>query len=263
MAPDVDKPGGLGRFLGALLVVWLLAWLPLGLLKGDPDFVLTAVSRGTPERQLYQGLLYGGLLLVFLDAWRRRPPSRPAWGLPGDFARYAVLGLLSALVLRAVLWGLGARDIPGPPDLSVQAVLLALASAVVVAVAEEAVFRGFLLGRLAEKWGPTAGLWLSSGLFATVHLFRPGSLPFKAAYAVGLLLLAGLLGRIAWRRNIAASAGFHGGVIWPNLLDPTVDLSQSWWAGWQGEPASGLLAWALTAALWGQWEWAQNQNENL
>jgi membrane protease YdiL (CAAX protease family) len=245
----------LKRFFGLLALVWLLAWLPLGLWKGDPDFVLTAASRHTVERQVYQGLLYTGLLAVFLDAWRRRAPARPARGRPASFVSYAALGLFSALFLRGVLQLLGARAAPESWTFEPMGLVVALGSALVVALAEEAVFRGFLLGSLAQIVGTVRAMVISSVLFALVHLFRPGAFGFKAAYGLGLFLLAVLLARLAWQRGIAASAGLHAGIILPNLLDPWQGLHPSWWSGWQQEPASGALSWLLTLALWAQWEW--------
>ena len=249
----------LARFFFYVLAVWVAAWLPLGLWKGDPDFVLSAVSRQSVERQVYQGLLYGGLLLVFLDSWRRHAPSRPGPGRPIDFVLYAGLGLTSALVLRGVMLAVGARPVPAL-ELSLVALLVAAVSAVTVALVEEAVFRGFLLGQLVQSMKPATAIVLSSVLFATVHLFRPGSPSFKAGYALGLFLLAVLLARIAWvKGSVAASAGLHAGVIFPNLLDPWEGLIPHWWSGWQQEPASGAVGWLLTLGLWAQWEWWQTR----
>lgn len=254
-----DRHPLLGFFLLAT-AVWILAWLPLGLIKGDPDYVLTAISRGTVERQIYQGLLYSGLLLVFLHFWLRHAPARPGRGRLTDFPIYAALGLASALILRAVMVGLGGRAAPHL-ELDLPTLLIALASAIAVAVVEEAVFRGFLLGRLAAVMPFERAAVMCSALFAAVHLFRPGPLAFRAGYGLGLFLLAMLLARIAWvRQSLSACAGFHAGLIWPNLLDPWPELKASWWSGWQGEPASGALAWLLTGLLWAQWEWWQRGN---
>lgn len=247
------------RFFLLLLGVWLLAWLPIGLLKGDPDYVLSTVSRGSTERQIYQGFLYSGLLLVFLDSWRRHAPNRPGRGSARDFLGYASLGLLSALVLRVVMVALGGRPMPHP-DLAAATLAKCVLSALAVALVEEAVFRGFLLGRLASVMPLGRAMAMSSGIFAAVHLLRPGSLAFRAGLGTGLFLLGILLARIAWeRQSIAASAGLHAGLILPNMLDPWADLHASWWSGWQGEPVSGALSWALTLLLWGQWEWWQRR----
>lgn len=251
--------GPIVRFLLTLVGVWLLSWLPIGLWKGDPDYVLTTVSRDTLERQIYQALLYTGLLLVFLRAWWRSPPRRPGRGSSRDLFVYFSLGLGSALVLRVLMVALGARPWPSP-SLDATTLGVCLLCALAVGVVEEAVFRGFLLGRLTEAVSPAPAILVSSLLFAAVHLFRPGPFAFKAGYGLGLLLLAVLLARIAWvRQSILAAAGFHSGVIFPNLLDPWPDLAASWWSGWQGEPASGALSWVLTLLLWGQWEWWQRR----
>ncbi len=253
----------LGRFFLYALLVWLLAWLPLGLWKGDPDYVLTVVSRGSVERQIYQGLLYSGLLFLFLHAWWRHAPERPGKGRAVDLVLHAGLGLVGALGLRLAMVLLGGRAWPEPSWTASQ-LLVALLSGLAVAVIEEALFRGFLMGRLAGWTTPRNALLISSALFALVHLFRPGSLLFRLAYGLGLFLLALLLGRIAWVKcSVAASAGFHAGVIWPNLLDPWPGLWPAWWSGWQGEPVSGALSWLLTLLLWGQWEWWQRRRETL
>lgn len=250
----VDKqPAPLGRFILALLMVWLASWVPIGIWVGDLDYVLTRVSRGTSYRQLYQGLLYSGLLLVFWQFWRRYSPSVPRRGSLFDFAPYLGLGLVGAGVLKWALLFLGAREAPRFPD-DPSIFFFAALSAGAVALVEEAVFRGFLLGSLAQRHGFARAAVASSLIFAAVHLFRPGPPAFKLGYGLGLALLALFLARIAWRRSIAAAAGFHAGVIFWNFIDPAVRLTPSWWAGWNDEATSGALAWLFTALLWLQWE---------
>lgn len=247
-----QKP--LVRFLALVALVWVAAWLPVGLWTGDPDYVLTRVSRDTWQRQFYQVCLYLGLVLVFLDAWRRNAPERPRLGRPTHFAGAALVGLVTALVTRAIFWLVGARvSLMAPFDVS--DVPVALVSCLAVGVAEEAVFRGFLLSQMVNRWGWTRGAVICSLLFASVHLFRPGDLAFRLGYGVGLFILAMLLARLAWAYNsILASAGFHSGLIVLNLLDPWEGLSVTWWSGWQQEPLSGVLSWVLTLGLWHSWE---------
>lgn len=236
-----------------LLAVWLASWIPLGIWVGDLDYVLTRVSRGTIHRQLYQGVLYSGLLLVFWQFWRRYSPSVPRRGSRFDFVAYLGLGLVGAGLLKWALLVLGARQAPRFPDDPSIFVFAAL-SAGAVALVEEAVFRGFLLGSLAQRHGFTRAAVVSSLLFAAVHLFRPGPLAFKLGYGLGLVLLALFLARIAWQGSLAAAAGFHAGIIFWNFIDPAGRLTPNWWAGWNDEATSGALAWLFTALLWLQWE---------
>ncbi len=235
-------------------LVWVAAWLPIGLWSGDPDYVLTRVSRDTWQRQFYQVCLYLGLVLVFLDAWRRNAPERPRLGKLSHFAGTAVVGLVTALVTRGIFWLAGAREVLWAP-FTWSEVPLAVASCMAVGLAEEAVFRGFLLSQLVKLWGWRKGAVVSSLIFASVHLFRPGSWAFRLGYGVGLFILALLLARLAWAySSVLASAGFHSGLIVLNLLDPWQGLSVTWWSGWQQEPLSGVLSWVLTLGLWHSWE---------
>ncbi len=250
----------LGRFLLALFIVWLASWLPIGLYLGDFDYVLNPVSRDTWYRQLYQGLLYSGMLVVFVEFWRRHAPAYPKRGRASDLMRYLALGLFGSTVLKLALILLGARAVPALPT-SVLPWLVALASALAVAGIEESVFRGFLLGGLTQRAGALKATVITSAVFASVHLFRTGTLEFKLGYGLGLFLLAVFLARIACRCSLAASAGFHSGVIFGNFLDQAT-VESSWWAGWQNEPSSGALAWVFTAVLWAQWEWWQKKSAN-
>ena len=62
---------------------------------------------------------------------------------------------------------------------------LLLAVALLPAVAEELLFRGLLLGRIASRFGATAGLLLSALLFGALHLDVAHGL---AAFVLGLYL---------------------------------------------------------------------------
>lgn len=247
------KAGPLSRFVGLLLLIWLAAWFPIGLVVGDYDYVLTTASRGSLERALYQYFLYAGLVGLFLFSWRKHPPHRPRWGRWSSFFLYLFWGLTATVVLRFFLaqWGYAQwapRSYDGWSWLG-----LAL-GCLIVGVAEEAVFRGFLLGHLVQRLGWLPGAWLASLLFAVVHLFRPGEVMFKTSYGVGLTLLGFLLANIAWQnRSILASAGFHCGLIWFNLSTKTVTYQESLLSGFQQEPVSGLVGWIFILAFFLTW----------
>jgi membrane protease YdiL (CAAX protease family) len=251
----------LARFFSLIAIVWTASWLPLGLWVGDFDYVLTTVSRGTWERQFYQGLLYGGLFLVFLDTWRRHAPEKPKWGSGGLFGFYFVQGFIATVVLRTILFQAGLVEW-NVPDWSLWRLLEVILSCLAVALIEEAIFRGFLLGTLVQRFGWAKGVVLTSFLFAVVHLFRPGTLAFKLSYGVGLLVLAYLLASIAWKHDsILASAGFHAGMIFLNLWTQVSEFKSSMWSGENSEPVSGLLSLVLTLLFLGVWKRLVNKRE--
>ncbi len=233
------------RFVLLAAAVWIGAWLPVGLSSGDPFFVLKEVSRETFQRQLYQGLLYGGLFLLLLDSWWRYRPVRPGWGSAPRFIPNFALGLALTSGLLLLYGLLGVNEVSVDP-LSWSVLLIWLLSCFAVALVEEALFRGFLLGRLAAVTSVKAAVVWSSLLFAGVHLFRPGDFSFKLSYGFGLFLLGVFLARLAWTtQTIWASVGFHAGLILPNMAQPWTHLQPSWWTGWNSEPLSGALSWVF------------------
>ena len=57
------------------------------------------------------------------------------------------------------------RDVSGP-----LAVVLVVFLSVAPAIAEESLFRGFVLRRLLERWHPAAAVGLTACLFAAAHM---------------------------------------------------------------------------------------------
>lgn len=231
-------------------MVWVLAWLPLGISQGDPFYVLSVVSRGSRERELYQGFLYVGLLLAFFYAWRTDRPPKPAWGSFRQMALMMFTGLGAALGFRILLVSLGASVFPSVVW-EAYPIIVAVGTTLAVALIEEALFRGWLLGQLLRRMDCLRAMTVSSALFALVHVFRPGGWGFKLGLGLGLFLLGMLLAWVAEKKDaILASSGLHAGIIFPNLLAPPPHLQQSWWAGWQQEPVSGALSWVMILFLW-------------
>ena len=101
---------------------------------------------------------------------RGRPDMGLTWGAPSDYAwaigAVVVLGGLSFVATRLI-----------PADVLASAgttnritTLVAALSVVVRAAAEEVLFRGFLQGVLAGRFGRTVGIWVQAVLFLLPHL---------------------------------------------------------------------------------------------
>jgi membrane protease YdiL (CAAX protease family) len=132
-------------------------------------------------------------------------------GLQGFF--YLLTGIPRSWILLVVAAHLLFPDSPPGDPLAVQlsearfgvlgGALLVVGIAVLVPLAEEYLFRGYLLPRLAAQWGELPGLFSCSLLFALLHL-RDG--PF-----IPMMFLYGWV--FGWVRlrsgGIAASAALH------------------------------------------------------
>ena len=172
-------------------------------------FILFAVA--TILRDL--GLL--GLILYFL--WRNGEPLRKiGWIRPGA-GREAAVGILLFvpvfLGVTSLEWflrsvGFSAPSAPLPSFLTATGsmqLLLAGLLVVVVAVAEESIFRGYLILRLTAMTGSTGRAVLVSALiFALGHGYE------GAVGVISVTLMGLLLGWIyVWRGNLTAVTVIH------------------------------------------------------
>lgn len=248
--PLVPELGRTGELLVLLTVAWLACWLLLGLAVGRPTVLLEPAP---PEglRILYVVLLYLSVLGCTWSCWTRRGPGPSAAGLQparlGGFAAGLAFGVGGAVLHRVLLAGFGAWT---PPDTSLQVWLLALATAPLLALAEEVLFRGYLFQVLREDLGRDGAYLLANLFFAAVHMFRPGGAAFKLAYGFGLFLAGVILCRLTeTSRSLWPAIGLHTGWILLMVGDPPGRVTPSLFAGLEGDPAAGLLGWLLLLGL--------------
>lgn len=191
------------------------------------------------------------LLLSVGQAWRRCGPHLPS---PRVWQQWPgiILGLATgvggmACLYACLSWGWGWTC----SSYSLGPVALSLTVALLLAAGEELLFRGYLWGVLREERGElSAVLWIS-GVFALVHLLRPGALEFKLAYGVGLFLLSAVLCRMARESGgLGLGIGFHAGIVTVSVLEAPARMPGGWLCGLNGEAAAGLLGWILLTLLW-------------
>ncbi len=187
-----------------------------------------------------------------------------------------LLGLAAALALAA---GAARWDITRTPAAWLKQVPSALATAVVVALLEEILFRGAIFGALRRTWNDLGALWLSSGIYAILHFFarpeNPDIIRWDSGFTVLGRMLAGftqmelvfpgffsltLLGIIlalAFQRTGALymSMGIHAALVfWLKLFafgtNPSQTANQHFWGTEKltdGRFCFGLL---LIATIW-------------
>ncbi len=124
-----------------------------------------------------------------------------ALALGAMFAARAI-GIQYAVFMQTL--GVKAPEVPDITRLfpvSPVGVAASVLTAVVLApLAEEALFRGVVYAGLRERWGQTAGMLVSAGLFALVHF---SIFQFVPLFVLGLLL--------AWLLSATRS-------LWPSIL---------------------------------------------
>lgn len=175
-----------------------------------------------------------------------------------------IIGIILLYGLQLVL-GWGAWQLPGPAmgRFLVEGLLVGFG----VGLAEELLFRGWLLFELEQDFTPATALWINALVFAIAHFLRPLSAILATwPQFVGLVLLGTAL---VWARRIPVAdrwrqrhittlgpaAGLHGGLVFAYYQVDVNDLVMAtskvpdWITGIGGNPLSGLLGLAFLSVI--------------
>lgn len=203
--------------------------------------------------------------------------SWPEVGLPLPYGQMKklfgglLLGFLSLAVVVAIEIAAGARVLNRPnAHQIVAAVFSALATAVVVSILEEMLFRGAIFGGLRRVLHWPFALGLSSVIYAFVHFLRSTDISGPIEWDSGLALLprlfdlhafipafagltlAGVLLGLAYQRtgNLYFSIGLHGGWIFVLKMFGALTVSSpgmavTFWGG--NKMVDGWLAFLVLA----------------
>ncbi len=143
-----------------------------------------------------------------------------------------------------------------------------------VGLAEELVFRGWLLFELEQDYTSPLALGMNAILFAIAHYFRPLSAIVATWPQFAGLVLLGVT--LVWARRIPLrdrgqrfstlgfAAGLHGGLVWAyyqvdvNDLILTNDRIPDWVTGIGGNPLAGLLGLTLLGGIAAIAYWASH-----
>ena len=192
-----------------LLILPSLAFSFFAIKQGRVGFTLTAIAT------VFRDMALVGLVAYFLwrngesvasIGWRARDVWTEIWiGAALFIPAFFVIGGLESL-LKSL--GFSTPATPRPAYLEVTGraeILLALVLVVVVAVAEETIFRGYLLLRF-EGVGirPSASVLLSAAIFALGHGYE-GTAGVASVAVLGLVYATVYL----WRRSLVAPITMH------------------------------------------------------
>ena len=273
-APAAEEPGRqhpalrrhAPRWWGTMLYPAALVGL---FLAGQALLAMAAVPAG---QQASLAALPAVLALLLSLPWR----LRRAWGStepwrrlgvaadPAPLARAALRGLIKAVLLLTlvVVAMVMAGQLSWQPRLSAGLLSNALLLGIGVGLAEELLFRGWLMGELRLLIGAQRALWLQAAIFSLSHTRFNLPLIQLLALLGGLLLLGLVLGlqRRADGGLLWGAVGIHGGLVggWFLLqqgllvMKPTMPL----WLSGPANPIGSLPGWlALTLLLLARRPW--------
>jgi uncharacterized protein len=199
-----------GAVLATVIQVIFIAALAIGEMArgGDAEEVADDIVARMVEPWMFMGMAGAGQLgfaiCTIAAAWLSSYPFRERLGLVRPRISSTAIGLTVVGSWAPLAVGLGFAHMLAwyvPPDPMVekllanitqpQAIPFVLFIAIVPGVVEELLFRGYVQGRLLERWPPWIGIMVTSLLFAIVHV-QPHHV--VAVFPIGLWL-----GVVAWK----------------------------------------------------------------
>lgn len=257
-------------FLLVLILLWVPFAAPIAWLVKDPN----------TETILTMSLLFLEFLLL-LPVWGRR-----VHGISHVFRAYGLgfsrkrgielwiglgLGLGSLMLMFWVQKWLGWL-IWQPSSSGPQIVLEGLISALGVGLAEELVFRGWLLDELDRDYSTHTARWANSLIFAGLHFLKPWTEMLRTFPQLPGLVLLGLA--LVWAKRstqgrLALSIGLHAGLVWAyyilrvGALTEYTDRVPAWITGIDDNPLAGLIGILFLAGITSLMHYASRSNKSF
>ncbi|MBD1932421.1 CPBP family intramembrane metalloprotease [Trichocoleus sp. FACHB-69] len=239
----------LGLFFLSLLSIWLPLASPIYIFVKDSNLVTI----------LTMGLLFVEFLLL-LRFWGQNVYQQShllrSYGLQGT--RRNGLELLSGLGVGVIItfslfWLeglLGWLVWQSPTVVLPRLVVEGLASALGIGLAEELVFRGWLLDELERDYRPRVVLWADVLIFALLHFLKPPAEILRTLPGFPGLILFGLT--LVWAKRgskgrLGLSIGLHAGMVWGYYIINVGQMVQysgrvsDWITGVDKNPLAGAM----------------------
>ncbi len=207
-----------------------------------------------------------GIFFGLLWAWGRWVYGRRSfapYGLVGTRAMGRELlqglgmGFGSLLFLFLLMSGLGWVAWRSPSVPIPHLLLEGLGVGLGYGLAEETVFRGWLLDELERDYAPRIALWANALTFALLHFIRPLDEVIATSPQFFGLVLLGLL--LVWAKRqtgrLGLSIGLHGGMVWGYYLVNVGAMVRytgqvpEWITGINQNPLAGVLGFLCLGGL--------------
>ena len=242
-------PVRLGLFVLSLLSIWLPLAAPIYIFVKDSNLVTI----------LSMGLLFVEFLLL-LRFWGQNVYQQShllrSYGLQGT--RRNGLELLSGLGVGVIItfslfWLeglLGWLVWQSPTVVLPRLIVEGLASALGIGLAEELVFRGWLLDELERDYRPRVVLWADVLIFALLHFLKPPAEILRTLPGFPGLILFGLT--LVWAKRgskgrLGLPIGLHAGMVWGYYIINVGQMVQysgrvsDWITGVDKNPLAGAM----------------------
>ena len=250
-------PARIACFITVLSILWLPLAIPLYLLLDDAN--LTSI--------VTMSLLFIEILFLW-KFWGkyvcREDKIFVRYGLEKsdrnikEFLNGLAIGLCFCLSLFLVEALFGWVEIVPTKVEIVRIVIEGLLSAFGIALAEELVFRGWLLDELQGDYSQKTSMWSGAIIFALAHFIKPIEEIVRTAVTFPALVLLGISLILAKKRygdRLGICIGIHGGLVWGYYIVNVGELIKYsdrvpvWVTGIDNNPIAGIMGLMFLTAL--------------
>ena len=237
-------------FIGVLSLLWLPLAIPLNLWLGQDPNLTTIVTMSLLFIELLcLWQLWGKLVYQEDNIFIRYGLVRNQKNISELFKGLAI-GFWLCLSLFAVEAILGWIEIATPSFTLIKIVTEGLVSALGIGLAEELVFRGWLLDELQRDYSQKTSLYLGALLFALAHFIKPPAEIIRTAVTFPALTLLGvalILAKSKYGDRLGICIGIHGGLVWGYYIFNVGELIKygdripTWITGIDNNPLAGVM----------------------
>ncbi|NJK58585.1 MAG: CPBP family intramembrane metalloprotease [Pleurocapsa sp. SU_5_0] len=281
---EFSAPFRLIIFLGALSILWLPLALPIyWLLREDPNLASILTMALLFVELLFFWQLWGKFVHGDRHIYTRYGLARSSQNIR-EFWQGLAVGFWLCLGLFITEALLGWIEVIQPSGNLIRIIIEGWLSAVGIALAEELLFRGWLLDELRRDYSKKTCIWLTAIAYAVAHFLKPVAEIIRTAVTFPALVLLGIALVLAKDKygdrtlkddaklvvyhtaphkafpegnRLGISIGLHAGLVWGYYIvnvGQLIEYSNQvpvWVTGIDGNPIAGVMGLLFLLGLTG------------
>ena len=245
-------------FIGALSILWLPFAIPIyWLLRENSNLASILTMTLLFVELLFWWRFWGRLVHGETEVYARYGLVRSSRNIK-EFLQGLATGFWLCLSLFIVEILLGWIEVNVPSVNLLRIVAEGLLSAAGIALAEELLFRGWLLDELQRDYGRKACILLTAIAYALAHFLKPIEEVVRTIVTFPALVLLGIALVLAKYRHgdrLGISIGIHAGLVWGYYIVNVGQLIEYrdrvpvWITGIDGNPIAGVVGLVFLSGL--------------
>jgi uncharacterized protein len=255
---EFSAPLRLAIFLGALSILWLPLALPIyWFLREDSNLASILTMALLFVELLFLWSLWGKFVHSDRHIYTRYGLAKNKQNIR-EFWQGLAIGFWLCLGLFITEALFGWVEVIHPSASLSRIIIEGWLSAVGIALAEELLFRGWLLDELQRDYSKKICVWVTAIAYAVAHFLKPVAEIMRTAVTFPALVLLGIalvLAKYQHGDRLGISIGIHAGLVWGYYIVNVGQLIKYnnqvpvWVTGIDGNPIAGVMGLLFLSGL--------------